>query len=281
MKWHLKDITMLHHQAITVVVRLFSEALVNTPALWLTVFLPLMAVRALAASTVSGEIAALATLCTEGEPKGTAPAKIESACTSAIDAKVYQARQLALLHLGRANVYDFMGEKSKALADYNIAVEIAPDVAGIYFNRGVYFASQNDFDAALKDYDAALRLDPDLVPALYNRARIRTARGAFPEAVADYSHAIERQPAEPRLRMERGLLYMREGDYRRGLEDEDEALRLAPKLALAHLYRGAALGRLGNSDAAVEETRIAISLDPALAKQIRTNQDSQDAKPAP
>src|ERR1700677_2128968 len=112
-----------------------------------------MAVRALAASTVSGEISALATLCTEGEPKDTAPAKIESACTSAIDAKVYQARQLALLHLGRANVYDFMSEKSKALADYNIAIEIAPDVAGIYFNRGVYFASQNDFDAALKDYD--------------------------------------------------------------------------------------------------------------------------------
>jgi tetratricopeptide (TPR) repeat protein len=172
---------------------------------------------------VSGEIAALATLCTEGEPNGTAPVRIESACTSAIDAKVYQPTQLALLYLGRANVYDFMGEKSKALADYDKAIEIAPDFAGIYFNRGVYFASQNDLDAALKDYDAALRLDPDMVSALYNRARIRTALGAFPEAVADFSHAIERQPAEPRLRLERG----------------------------------------------------------ALTKLIKSNQDSQDAKPAP
>src|ERR1700722_17307465 len=116
-----------------------SEAPVNIPTLWLAAFVPLLAMPALAANTGTGDVAALATLCTEGARSGAAPGKIGAACTSAIDANVYQPRQLALLYLGRANVYDFVGEQPKALADYNKAIELAPDFAGIYYNRGVYF----------------------------------------------------------------------------------------------------------------------------------------------
>jgi tetratricopeptide (TPR) repeat protein len=68
-------------------------------------------------------------------------AKIVSACTSSIDANHYQGTQLGLLFLGRANAYDFMGDKARALADYNKAIEMAPTFAGIYYNRGVCRAS--------------------------------------------------------------------------------------------------------------------------------------------
>jgi tetratricopeptide (TPR) repeat protein len=239
---------------------------------WLFAFVQLsVAVEAAAADSGRQDVVTLISQC-EGRTRGEALAAIVQACTSAIDTKAYQGKQLGMLYLNRANVYDSMGDSSNALLDYNKAVELAPDVAGTYYNRGVYYQkSKRDFTAALKDYDSALRVDPTFVVALYNRAIIYDAQGNGSGALADYSQAIRLSPNTAELHGRRGNVYLTQGDYRNALKDEDEAIRLDPKYAVAYLYRAVAHGKLGDGDQAAEDLKTAIRLNPSLASNVGIN----------
>lgn len=59
------------------------------------------------------------------------PASQVKDCAAVIDSQAFQGPQLAGLYVNRANAYDASGDKVQALADYNKAVEIAPDSAAI------------------------------------------------------------------------------------------------------------------------------------------------------
>ena len=237
---------------------------------WLFAFIQLAAAVEAAADSGRQDVVTLISQC-EGRTRGEALAAIVQACTSAIDTKAYQGKQLGMLYLNRANVYDSMGDSSNALLDYNKAVELAPDVAGTYYNRGVFYKARGDLAAALKDNDSALRLDPTFVPALYNRAVIYTVQNNISGALADYSQAIRLSPNTAELHGHRGFVYLMQGDYQNALKDEDEAIRLDPKYAVAYLYRATAHGKLGDGDQAVEDTKTAIRLNPSLASNVGIN----------
>lgn len=53
------------------------------------------------------------------------------------------------------------GDWVEALADYNKAIEIKPDDADFYKNRGVVKQDQGDFAGALADYNMVLKLNPN------------------------------------------------------------------------------------------------------------------------
>ena len=218
----------------------------------------------------------------EGRGGNEAFGAIVQACTAVIESKAYQGKQLGTVYLNRANAFDSMGDGHNALIDYDKAVELAPDIAGTYYNRGVYYQkSQRDFTAALKDYDCALRIDPTYVPALFSRATIYDAQGNDSGALADYSQAIRLSPNTAVLLGHRGYDYLRQGDYHRALEDENEAIRLNPKYAQAYLYRAVAHGKLGDSAKATQDTQTAIRLNPSLARNVRINEGKVTDAPQP
>jgi len=145
-------------------------------------------------------------------------------CSAAIDSKLFQGVQLAGLHVNRANAYDANGDRDSALKDYNRAVELAPDNASIYYNRGVLLVSQKDYDSALKDYDTAIRLNPASVVALYNRGRIFEFKNDFAHAQADFSEAIRLASKAANVYRERGSVYLRVNQFQRAVDDENEAV---------------------------------------------------------
>src|ERR1700731_4343146 len=51
------------------------------------------------------------------------------------------------------------GNQAEALADFNKAVELAPDKAIHYRNRAAFFALTKQWDKAIADYATALKLD--------------------------------------------------------------------------------------------------------------------------
>jgi tetratricopeptide (TPR) repeat protein len=212
---------------------------------------------------------------------GAAPTAVIRACTASIELRILQGKQLSFLLVNRADAYFAANDKQHALEDYDKAIQLAPQRAELYYNRGVFRGAQGDAASALKDYDAALRMDPALIPALQKRAAIYRSRSKFDDAYADYSQGIRLQPKTAELWSERGLIDFFRHDYPGAVKDEDEAIRLDSNLAQAHFFRGMAYGRLGDASNARSDIETAVRLDPSLQRYLTAKHASPPTAPAP
>ena len=52
------------------------------------------------------------------------------------------------------------GDNTRALADYNTALQLDKTNADVYYNRGVLFHGEGDEDRAIADFTVAIALDP-------------------------------------------------------------------------------------------------------------------------
>lgn len=77
------------------------------------------------------------------------------------------------------------------LADLNKVIDLAPDFAYSYYNRGNVLSQLKDYRAAIVSYDEALALEPDLAEAYYNRGITYIFLGENARGVADLSKAGE------------------------------------------------------------------------------------------
>lgn len=90
-----------------------------------------------------------------------------------------------------------------AVADYTSAIELDPQYAKAYNNRGNAYASLGDAETAIADYDAALELDDTLSLAYFNRGLMYSRVADYEEAIADLEMYLELEPdAEDRAQVE-------------------------------------------------------------------------------
>ena len=98
-----------------------------------------------------------------------------------------------------------------AVADYTSAIELDPEYAKAYNNRGNAYASLGDLDRALEDYDKALELDESLDLTYYNRGLIYYRLRDYEAAIPDLETYLELAPdAEDRAKVEDLIDQMRE-----------------------------------------------------------------------
>lgn len=74
----------------------------------------------------------------------------------------------ALDYYKQANVMRFDFQKQVEL--YTKAIDLAPDWASAYNNRGVAYFNLGNWDAAIADFTKAIELKPDYKLAIANRA---------------------------------------------------------------------------------------------------------------
>ena len=77
------------------------------------------------------------------------------------------------------------------LGDLSDAIQLAPQNAYLYYNRGNLYAQRNDYQRAIDDYTKAIELEPELAEAYFNRGLVRIRAKKSSEAVADLSKAGE------------------------------------------------------------------------------------------
>lgn len=77
------------------------------------------------------------------------------------------------------------------LSDLNKAIDLAPDFAYSYYNRGNVLSQLKDYHAAIVSYDEAIELEPNLAEAYYNRGLTYIFLGENARGVADLSKAGE------------------------------------------------------------------------------------------
>lgn len=117
-------------------------------------------------------------------------------------------------------------------------------VANALANRGAAYANKKMYAEAMADFNKAVEIKPDLQNALYERARVLAMQGKHAEAVADLTKVIDMQKASPTI-ITAGYHYNRGISYMGMLPPQPEkakadfamAKKLNPKLKIPVKYK--------------------------------------------
>ena len=143
-----------------------------------------------------------------------------------------------------------------ALADYKRAIELEPDFALAYSNRGAVRVPKGDLDGALADHNRSIELDPKNTPAYHNRGLAKYHKGDSEGALADYNRAIELDPKSGVPYSSRGCLRYNAHAFSDALVDFRKRLNSdSGDLASVHHWVWLVRARLGERDAATKELR--------------------------
>ncbi len=153
-----------------------------------------------------------------------------------------------------------------ALASYDKAIALKPDYAEAFNNRGIALKDLKRLDDALANYDKAIALKPDYAEAFYNRGNALKDLKRLDDALASYDKAIALKPDYAEAFYNRGNALK---DLKRlddALASYDKAIALKPDYAEAFNNRGTVLQDLKRLDDALASYDKAIALKPDYAE---------------
>jgi tetratricopeptide (TPR) repeat protein len=153
----------------------------------------------------------------------------------------------------RGNAYGALGEHERAIEDYDRAIEIDPDFAGAYVGRGIAYRNLEQYEQAIASYDRAIEIDPEYALAYNNRGNAYGALGEHERAIEDYDRAIEIDPDFAGTHRGRGHAYGALGEYEQAIASYDRAIEIDPEDAGAHIARGHAYFENGEYERAIED----------------------------
>lgn len=139
---------------------------------------------------------------------------------------------------------DFIG----ALADYDRAISIKPDEAGVYFAKGNTLYSLARKEEALANYDTAIKISPKYANAYNNRGNTLYDLGRKEDALASYDKAIEIDPKHAGAHFNRGTVNAYLNNLSNAQRDLLSVTKLNPTLSYPALYAHLLGKRLGQTD---------------------------------
>ena len=153
----------------------------------------------------------------------------------------------------------------KAIRDYTRAIELKPDSAKTYKNRGTAFYKLKQYDKAIQDYSKSIELKSDE----YNYLLRGIAYGKleqYDKAIQDYSKSIELKPDENYYLL-RGAAYDKLKQYDKAVLDYAKAIELKPDENY-YLLRGNAYFHMKQYDKTVQDCSRSIELKPGERKYL-------------
>ena len=115
------------------------------------------------------------------------------ALTRAID----QDENFAEAYFNRGRLYQTLGDKEAAIADYRTAAEIKPDFTEANNNLGLLLRQSGDAEGGLKVMRQAAKADTDNAAAQYNLGRSLLLEGLGEEALEAFREAVALDPDHP------------------------------------------------------------------------------------
>ncbi|MDP2278493.1 MAG: tetratricopeptide repeat protein [Nitrospirota bacterium] len=145
------------------------------------------------------------------------------------------------------------------------AIELKPDIAEAYYNRGLAYGELGNYQRAIKDYTKAIEieLEPDFsyFPYVYHNRGINYAKlGNYQQAIKDFTNGIALKPDHAEAYFSRGLAYFHRANYKQAIKDFNKAIELKPDYAKAYFIRGSVYAELGNYQPAISDYKIAARL---------------------
>jgi tetratricopeptide (TPR) repeat protein len=121
------------------------------------------------------------------------------------------------------------GDRQKAHALLNKALEIRPDLAYTYYTLGYFYYAENNYKEAQARLNKAIEIDSNYWPAYKLLGDISVATGNYEEAINQYRMAADSNNSDASIYNDLALALMKMERYQEAVGYLKEAVRLAPE----------------------------------------------------
>ena len=198
--------------------------------------------------------------------------------------------------MAKAQAGDFSG----AVSDFSQAIELNPDDARLYLNRGFVRrgwgeirlreiehdsgrnkdgtieldgVAKSRFKDAIDDFNKAIKLDRNIPLVFEHRGEAKRLLGDLDGAIEDYNLQIQVKPDSATAYNNRATAYKDKGDTTKALQDYTRAIELNRQDATAYFNRGLlrleiALSSKSSELEAQQDFDIGLRLNPSMRPQV-------------
>jgi len=172
--------------------------------------------------------------------------------------------QFASGYYNRGNALKSLGRLHEAIESYQKAIILQSDYAEALNNCGVCLQELKDFEGAIASFKKALELKPSHAPAYNNLGNALRSLKEYEEALINYEMAIRINKSYAEPYNNRGLTLLELSRFKHALASYDHAIAINPNYAEAHHNRGVILQELNRFDEAIDSFENAFRLNPDL-----------------
>lgn len=172
------------------------------------------------------------------------------------------------IYFCRGTLQYISGRGAEAIVHYDRAIELSPQCARAYNNRGGARLILSEHEEAISDFNKAIELAPTYVNAYHNRANAYLDIKQYAKAISDYNKAIELDPRFISAYYGRGFAHLALGHYNEAIDDYTQAITLNPAYARAYYTRAISYAHLGERTEAVQDMLQAVTLDQTLRADV-------------
>ncbi|MEO6970360.1 MAG: tetratricopeptide repeat protein [Chthoniobacterales bacterium] len=162
----------------------------------------------------------------------------------------------------RAFAYEQAGRSDLAFADYEKALQLDPNLAAVWYHKGVYYENAGNYQMARTAFREAIRSFPDYADAYvesgYSSGRLHDRDGA----ISSFDAAIQINPESANAFSARGVFRLEEQQYDSAIADLTKAIALAPKTKRHSYARAIAYEDTKRYSNAIEDFTRVLELDP-------------------
>ncbi|MBK9506255.1 MAG: tetratricopeptide repeat protein [Chitinophagaceae bacterium] len=160
-------------------------------------------------------------------------------------------------------IYKETTDTTKAISNFQTAVEADPDYYDAYMQLGLLYAEQNN-DIAIKYFDNAIALNDGSNEAHYAKAKYYQDRGRISEAIGFYKKMIVADPQDANAIYNLATIYFGIDSIQQAYRFYELAIKQAPAKAMGYYGKGLCAEELKNKEEAISLYNQALNLDPDL-----------------
>lgn len=164
------------------------------------------------------------------------------------------------LHILRAEIKMYSGDRFGSLSDFNRAIELEPYNSNFYLARSKYNLQQNYDLLALSDLDKAIELDSTNATAYFQRASIQHSKQSFEKCLSDMNKAIELDSTKEDFYFGRGVVLSVLKQHQKAIDDYTKVIQSSSENYLAYHYRALDKYALEDMKASFEDLNLAYTL---------------------
>ncbi len=175
----------------------------------------------------------------------------------------------ATLRFNRAATYVNRGQLDEAIKEFQIALELAPDLEKTHAGLGQCYWRKGDFDGSIRNYLKAVDVDPWDTQSRHSLAVLYAHLGRFEDALREFTAILRTNPKDVEALIGVGKIYGMKGELALAEKQLKLAIQYESGNAEAHFGLGMVNLSKGDANGAVREFKKAVELDHRFMEMVK------------